>query len=125
MRTLTAILMLTAFGAFAADAIVGLGGMTEAIGKLLVTAAVVEMAVAGHADDGLVVEKRELFSQRAQAQPGIEQQVPIAPSQKPDIAEDIRADVMLPDQRDVIAQGLVAEPGLGDRQRHGGTSVPS
>ena len=97
--------------------------MAEALDEFLVAAAMIEVAVAGYANNRLVVEKREFGAQRPDAQSRIEQQVPVAATQKPDIAEDVRRDVVFPDQRDVIAQGLVAEPGLGDWQRHDGNSV--
>ena len=97
----------------------GLGGVDQPFVEFVVAAHMVEVAVAGDAEQRLLGHQRHLLLEAQHAHAGIEQQVPVAPADVPHVAAHVGVHVGLPDQGDVVADAPRLEPALCHGQSHG------
>jgi hypothetical protein len=97
----------------------GFGGMHAAVRKFVVTADVVEMRMAGDADELALGDQRHMAPEAEMAEPGIEQKVAVTAAHMPHIAAEERPYPRFMDERYVVAHadGLIPVRGLDDRKR--------
>ena len=95
-----------------------LQAMHQAIVELMVAAHMIGVGMGGDGRDRLVDQRRDGFPQAHDAHAGVDQQVPVAAAQMPDIAAHERDDMGLPQQGDVVADAASLEPAFGDLQGH-------
>ncbi len=73
----------------------------------------VEVPVRRHGDHGSFEQVGELPAQGPDPEPGVHQDVPIAPTDEEQVRLQERVDVRLADPQDAVVDGLVLEPSLG------------
>ena len=85
----------------------------------MMAADMIEMAVAGDAEERLLRLQRNMPVEANNAQAGIEQQIALAAAHMPHVAADIRNDMGREDQCNIVTVRAYLEPVFGDGQWHG------
>jgi hypothetical protein len=95
----------------------GLGRVHAAVRKFVVTTDMVEMRVAGDANE-LPLAHQHVMPEAEMAKPGVEEKITLAAAHVPDVAAEERLDPRLMDQRHTVAHtdGLVPVWSVDDRK---------
>src|SRR5215217_2912207 len=94
--------------------------MHDDLVELVQAADVVVVPMRRHGDDGPFEEVGELLAKRRDAEPRVDQQVAIAPTDEEQVRADQWTRVRLGDPKDAVVDLVDREPAIGDRQRaHG------
>ncbi len=100
------------------------GRMHAAVRKFVMAADMVEMRVAGHANELSLRHQRDVAPQAEMAEAGVEQKIAIAAAHMPDVAAEERLDPWLVDQRHAIAHtdGFIPVRCVDNRKRAHGSA---
>jgi hypothetical protein len=94
------------------------------LAKLVVAADMVEMGVARDTDEGALLDERHMLAQAEMAEAGVDEQIPVAAADVPDVAAEEGFDPRLVDQRHAVGETYHLVP-VGRGYGVGGQGVTS
>src|ERR1700722_3182756 len=98
--------------------------MDAALAELVMAADMIEMGVAGNADEGALADQRHMVTQAEMAEAGVDEQISVAAAHMPDVATVEGFDPRLVNQCDAVAEAERLVPvGRGHGAAHGVTST--